>query len=293
MKKDELKRLIIRMLLEREVYGYEISKELSMKGVKLRPNYVYTILNEMEKRGLLKGKWVKNPTGPRRHFYSLSEKGEEEFRRMIKEALNLLMGAYIRFNLTIQDFSGFIRMAEGFATALGAPVPTTEKIRFVLVIPYYDPLICYPFIYNICEFFPNSSIYIVKPPELKIYEQGPNLTLLDGWRHDIPLKDDFADFLMVMGFPKRISEHEAIREWARVLKDVGHIIIQVSNVMIEEKAPRYPLFSEFVAKLYYDVYDEDRTISIERVKRLLLRYFNEVKDMEALDATLFYAKRIL
>jgi len=88
---NDREKLILRLLLEREMCGYEISKELASKGTKFPTNYIYMTLCEMERKGLLKSRWLQKNTekksrpNTKKHFYSLSRNGEDELKGLLKE----------------------------------------------------------------------------------------------------------------------------------------------------------------------------------------------------------------
>ena len=143
---------------------------------------------------------------------------------MQRESLDFLMGTYIQTNFARQDLPSLIQTYSRFLRqlheALGVPIPNGGGTKIVLAVPYCDPLTYHPMeYYAMSEAFPNASVSLVKPPEMRLYNERPNLVLLDGWRHDIPLKDDYADYLYLRGFPECVSEEEAIRESLRVLRD--------------------------------------------------------------------------
>jgi DNA-binding PadR family transcriptional regulator len=273
----------MRTLLEREFYGYEISKQLSSKGVKLRPNYTYMILAEMEREGLLKSRWVKSKTknGLERHLYSLSKRGEKELRSKLKESLDLLMSAFVHHNFTEEETSDHARSIQNTFRLLHIPTPNTKGAKLVIAVPFYDPIICFPiYYYAASEAFPEASVYVVKPPEMKLQADRPNLTFLDGWRYDMPLKDGFADYLIINDIPKNIPEEKTIRECTRVLNENGHLLIHLPNAMTEEKHPTKLSFFSFIVNLYYDLFEQERFTSIENVERTLSRYFAEVRNAE-------------
>jgi len=140
------------------------------------------------------------------------------------------------------------------------------------------------------EAFPDASISVVKPPGTTSFGEGrPNLTFLEGRRHDMPLKDGFADYLMLEGFPRGVSEEDTILECVRVLKSDGHLIIRVPNVMTEEKKPKFSNLAEFASRLFYDFSGQDRIISIEHVKQILSRHSGKVKDLGDRSNIVIYA----
>lgn len=88
---------IVRLLLEKPMYGYEIAKELRSRfGFSPARITVYTVLYRMEREGLLRSEYrgaLSSPLG--RRYYRLTEKGLETFkkaRRFLEEAIGLLFG---------------------------------------------------------------------------------------------------------------------------------------------------------------------------------------------------------
>jgi len=68
------------MLEKKQMYGYELIQTAHRKTkgfFQWRQSAVYTALREMEKAGLVKGKW--KPAGPsrKRKYYSLTAKGKK------------------------------------------------------------------------------------------------------------------------------------------------------------------------------------------------------------------------
>ena len=291
MNKEGLRRLIIRTLVDREVSGYDIYKELQAKGVRLRTNYLYMILVAMKNDGLLAARWVENKKGPRKHLYSLGEKGQQEFGDMVRDSMGLIMDAFVHANVSTQaqDVPDHVNAIKSSLSQFGIP-PPGEGDRFVYTTPSFDPLACYPLGLRVfADMFPKTTVFVVKPPGLRFYEDRPNLTFVDGRRHDIPLKDGFADYLMLEGFPKAAPESKTILECARVLKDSGHLIIRVPNVMMEENRPRFATFAEFALKQYYDSTGQDRVVSAARVRDLLSASFGKLMDVEYRGNLLMYA----
>ena len=95
MASSDLRSIIIRILKDDEMSGYSIYKSLLMKGLKTWPNHVYTLLSDMEKdRGLLRSRWVvdrRRNNSTRRHLYSLSETGNQEYEGIVKDSVVVLM----------------------------------------------------------------------------------------------------------------------------------------------------------------------------------------------------------
>jgi DNA-binding PadR family transcriptional regulator len=290
MKKEGLVKLITRILLNRELCGYEVYREILAKGVQIRPNYLYMILTEMRSMGLLRARWVESKEeeeegeqrvgGPRRHLYSLDEKGREEFRRMVRESLTVMMDAYVHANLNARDWPDHASAIKSIYSSFGIP-PPGKGDKVVFATPSFDPLVCLPLGFRLySEIFPDSSIVVVKPPGLRFFDDRPNITYVDGQRYDMPLKDGYADYLILEGFPREVTEKKTLLECSRVLKDdSGYLTIRFPMISTEEHKPKWGNFAEFVMKQYYDTVEQDRKTSRERVNALISQYF--ARHMEA------------
>jgi len=71
--------LILTMLKEQPMYGYQLAKELeerSGKGLKFKEGTLYPALHKLENQGLVKGEWQPQPEGPDRKYYHLTPQGE-------------------------------------------------------------------------------------------------------------------------------------------------------------------------------------------------------------------------
>ncbi len=292
MHPGELERIILRVLSEEELCGYDLWKNLSSKGFKFHSNHIYVTLAGMERRGLVSSRWLDKDNGtkaPRKHLYTIGGKGIEEMNTYLTEALNLLMTSYVNFIRNVEDYSGFSSVIMQASASLQMPLPA-EGARIVLAIPYHDPLTCYQMIYSLSDTFRSTQLYVITPPEMELHQVRANMTTLHGWRYDMPLRDGFADYLIMEGFPRQVSEQKTVAECARVVGGEGIFIIQVKNAMVSEKKSQYPFFSEYVERLYYDLFRQDREISQKGLSLLLSRHFGALKEIDFLGTTLFYCR---
>ena len=93
--KDNLWFYILSLLSKREMYPYEIKKQIK-KSFKFEPGNVtaYLVLHRLENSGYVKsGKKIKHG-GPERKYYKITEKGRQELkkgktilRKVIKEMI--------------------------------------------------------------------------------------------------------------------------------------------------------------------------------------------------------------
>ncbi len=94
--------IILRMLSEKDSYGYEISKDIVDNGqglVDIKDATIYTAFRRMENDGLLATYWGDGVGGARRRYYSITEKGRklyaekrEEWKKLKSILDNLILG---------------------------------------------------------------------------------------------------------------------------------------------------------------------------------------------------------
>ena len=92
--------LILSLLSEREMYGYELLREAerrSSSAFHLKEGTLYPALHQMERSGLLKGRWRDNETGRPRKYYRLTAKGRRraESKRRQWTAIAVAMQAIL------------------------------------------------------------------------------------------------------------------------------------------------------------------------------------------------------
>ena len=70
--------LLLCLLAEQTMYGYQIIKELKGKSqgyFNFKEGTLYPALHRLEASGLITGKWQELPGGQRRKYYYITEKG--------------------------------------------------------------------------------------------------------------------------------------------------------------------------------------------------------------------------
>jgi DNA-binding PadR family transcriptional regulator len=92
--------IVLRLLQERPMYGYEIVKLVNQRtGGRLewREGSLYPCLHRLEGQGYLHARWEAAPSGKRRKYYHITPKGEVELAHRVKEwrefsaSLNVLL----------------------------------------------------------------------------------------------------------------------------------------------------------------------------------------------------------
>jgi PadR family transcriptional regulator, regulatory protein PadR len=72
--------LVLSMIEQRARHGYEIARlieERSQGVVRFHIASFYPLLYQLERRGLIKGRWVEKPGQRRRRFYRITAAGRE------------------------------------------------------------------------------------------------------------------------------------------------------------------------------------------------------------------------
>ena len=72
--------VILSLLRERPMYGYEILVSLSERGsgeFQFKQGTLYPLLYRLERSGWIRAKWVTPPTGKKRKVYSLTAEGKK------------------------------------------------------------------------------------------------------------------------------------------------------------------------------------------------------------------------
>jgi PadR family transcriptional regulator PadR len=79
MRKGSTTVLILSLVAERPMYGYQMAKELERRSdgyFDFKEGTLYPALHRMEKDGLLRGEWQVVVEGPSRKYYHITEKGK-------------------------------------------------------------------------------------------------------------------------------------------------------------------------------------------------------------------------
>src|SRR5437870_11787236 len=94
MRKRELKRAIIRIVWDREVYGYELRGLLAAGGTTVQLSYLYALLKEMTQDGLLESRVASGNRGPAKPTYRRAPKRRRALGHVSGEATALIDETY-------------------------------------------------------------------------------------------------------------------------------------------------------------------------------------------------------
>jgi len=79
---------ILVLLAEKPLYGFEISKQIEERtegALRFELASLYPMLYDLEKRGLIRGRWETNTAGRDRRYYNLTSQGKKALLPLKRE----------------------------------------------------------------------------------------------------------------------------------------------------------------------------------------------------------------
>lgn len=90
MLKGILEGCLLAVIERGETYGYEMIERLEEYGFRMvSEGSIYPVLIRMQKEGLVVTTMKKSPSGPKRKYYTITEKGHEELAEFKEKWLDL------------------------------------------------------------------------------------------------------------------------------------------------------------------------------------------------------------
>lgn len=92
--------IILKLLSEVDMYGYQISKEIfikSNKAYELKEASLYSSVKRLEKDGFIQAYWGEESQGGRRKYYKLTDSGKNQLKinlenwQLTKRTIDLLL----------------------------------------------------------------------------------------------------------------------------------------------------------------------------------------------------------
>jgi len=88
LRKGSVRALILGLLVQQPMYGYQLSKELQRRSqgfFEFKEGTLYPALHRLEREGLVRGEWQAVDEGRSRKVYHLTEQGRAELARTRQE----------------------------------------------------------------------------------------------------------------------------------------------------------------------------------------------------------------
>lgn len=80
--------ILLQLLTEREMYGYELVKELEKRsdnGLSVKEGTLYPALHKLEKQEYVEYYWQEQEKGPARKYYRITNAGKDVLREKTQE----------------------------------------------------------------------------------------------------------------------------------------------------------------------------------------------------------------
>jgi PadR family transcriptional regulator PadR len=88
LKRGTLEMILLRLISERQMYGYELAATLEKRGgslFRLKEGTLYPVLYRMEKAGFIEARWETLERGVPRKYYRLTKPGSKFLEARIAE----------------------------------------------------------------------------------------------------------------------------------------------------------------------------------------------------------------
>ncbi|WPO83873.1 PadR family transcriptional regulator [Chryseobacterium sp. JJR-5R] len=83
VKKGTLSFIVLLVLKETELYGYELIEKIKLlTHIEIAEGTLYPLMNRLKNENLLESKWVEQETGIPRKYYFLTETGQKTLGEM-------------------------------------------------------------------------------------------------------------------------------------------------------------------------------------------------------------------
>jgi len=91
VKKGVLSFIVLKVLGEREFYGYELIEEVKQyTKIEIAEGTLYPLMNRLKKEGLVDSNWVEQESGIPRKYYHLTDSGVKNLKEMEEYWQNLV-----------------------------------------------------------------------------------------------------------------------------------------------------------------------------------------------------------
>lgn len=277
---SDLKNIVLKMFGDREFYGYQVHKMLVTEGVKVDISRLYRVLNEMLKEELLESRWEKSRIGPRKKIYQLGKRGREELKSILLDAIKTVHGFYGSYlmkllpkvNIVDDIVSLFMDGLEG-EDNVAYVISKYSRMNEVLISTLQIKV-------------PQIKIFLVKPGSVEVDLNLDNVSIMDGTYRHIPLKYEHVNRLLVIDLPKTDHLEAALKEWQRVLKRDGMVVICTPTILVSKYEDPLKI-GEFIEKYEHEDIERGEPIDKDFLQALLKKFFNKIEEREIVHMTFF------
>ncbi|UCH02713.1 MAG: helix-turn-helix transcriptional regulator [Candidatus Bathyarchaeota archaeon] len=279
MRTTDLKNMILKLFGHKAFYGYEVHKALAIEGVELEISRLYRVLNEMRKEELLKSRWTKSRLGPKKRMYQLSEKGKAALHEIFLDAIRTVHSFY---GLYLQSLTPKINVFAQLFQLLTNKLQDDETIVFISMdfTPMHEMII-----QRLHNQVPHGKIVLVKPLSVAVDLNLDNLLFLDGFYNDIPLKDDYANCMIVIDLPSQKYLERTLKEWHRVLKPNGSLAILTPTILLTQYEDPLTI-GDFIEKHEHETREKGEHVNKHILEQQMKTYFKKLEEKTLVHMTI-------
>lgn len=88
LRKGSTQLLVLSLLAEEPMYGYQIAKEIERRSegyFGIKEGTLYPLLHRLENEGLVRGEWQVVEKGPSKKYYSITQEGRRVLEKSVAE----------------------------------------------------------------------------------------------------------------------------------------------------------------------------------------------------------------
>jgi PadR family transcriptional regulator PadR len=280
MRTPILKQLILKLFGNREFYGYQIHKILVSEGVKIEISRLYRVLNGMMREGLLESRWEKSRLGPRKRVYKLGKKGRNDLKNILLDAIRTVHGFYGAYLMgLLPKINVFDDLVSSFTEGLKGH----GKIAYI--ISKYSRM-NEVLLSTIQNKFPQVKLFLVKPDSVEVDLNLDNLSIMDGSYTYIPLKKEYVDLLVVIDLPKKERLKTALKEWSRLLKQDGKLVICAPTILLSKYEDPLTI-GDFIEKYEHETIEKGEHFDSDFLRTQLNKFYEKIEEREIVHMSIF------
>ena len=278
MRTSELKTAILKMAGKGEFYGYEIHKKLQQKKIEVGIGRLYSILAEMKNDGLLKDRWEKSQSGPRRRIYRIAKMGDVKRDEILVEAIRTVHEFYTEYLFSLPpELSAFSLISKMLAENL----PKNANMAYATT-RFSEPV--KKIIGSLLIEIQEGKLYAIHPREINVELGIDAVSLVDGTFEDIPMKDNYLDLLIVTGNIKKDFLESCFREWQRVISNNGTLAIISPTVLLVKYEDPLEI-GEFIEQREHPRLESEDALDVVLLTNEMKKYFKSVDVKEIVHIT--------
>jgi len=215
-------------------------------------------------------------------MYRLGSRGREELDRILLDSIQTVHSFYGDYLLSLRPE---IDVFEDIFMLLTDELDKGGNVAYLAV---KDSTMHRIMLLNLQKRVPQGKVHFVKPPSVVADLTLEDLVVMNGTYDDIPLKDGFADLLVVIDLPKEDLLEAALREWHRVIGQNGKLTIMTPTILVHRY--RNPLtIGQFIEKYEHETIEKGVHVDRELLQTLLKTLFKKVGERVIVHMTIILA----